>query len=214
MRAYFHPSKDRNRVFLSPFSQDAVLNKLAQDILKRGYMDQVHDSIYNLNSNCHLGVIEEIYRARVNGHCYVTVADVKAAFLNVRRDKAIKMFKRAGIPEFLYRIVGLTDDLTIVNSDKRHTGLPQGFGTSPILFGIFLREILKRMGRYRVLVFVDNIYCITRTKKKAKQFLLYLERNFKAYRLPLHRTGNKAPRIYSPCVEMSVMGFGLRGVKK
>lgn len=158
-------------------------------------------------------LIHTILKTRFEG-MYWGACDIKQAYLNVDNVKVIKELKRAGLPGYIANYMGL-EKLKITNSSVIHRGLPQGFNTSQYLYNLYINPIIKKMNRstrWKVYVYVDDIFWCAQTRKDARECRRLLRRaleryGYKGRKMSLSEKEQKKSFIAGSDEEFKALGF-------
>ena len=179
----------------------------------RNEVASLHPHIYCSPQRKTSRLIHTILKTRFDG-MYWGACDIKQAYLNVDNLKVIKELKRAGLPGYIAKYMGL-EKLKVTNSKIAHRGLPQGFNTSQYLYNLYINPIIKKMNRssrWQVYVYVDDIFWCARTRKNARECRRILRRSLERYgykgrQMSFSEKEQKMSFIASPHEEFKALGF-------
>lgn len=203
--------KHIERTVLVTSGKEKALQLLLTDFLKR--KSELHPNIFCSPGRSTGKLIYTIIQTRFEGMFWGS-CDIKQAFLNVDNHKVISELKKINFPEYTAGYMGLKD-LQIVNFDKPHRGLPQGFNTSQFLYNLYVNPIIKKMNRsrrWRVFIYVDDIFWCARSRKAARECRRNLRRlleryGYKQRKMVLSNKERKQTFIAAPTEEFRALGF-------
>lgn len=210
---HFYYGKDIDQTLITPaciLFQKRVKGEAAE--LQKIAGPYIHPAIHAYPAGKGLDrFLYQLWGARCR-HRFLARADITNSFPSTDIDRLSSIARKIGIkytPHVTY------DYRT--GERIRYTGLPFGFHTSPLLFAIFLSPLARRLSRkYKILIYADDIFAITNTKRQAEAFLLDLElalkKNCSEFRpLKLSQKPHKSPRVIRPWWDFSFGGVKWEG---
>lgn len=210
--------KDIGRNVLITSGKEKAMQLLLSGFLRKK-SKVLHPNIFCSPGKSTSRLIYVILETRLQG-MFWGACDIKEAFLSVDNHKVIHELKKIGFPEYTADYMGLKK-LDIVNFDKPHRGLPQGFNTSQFLYNLYINPIIKKMNRsrrWRVFIYVDDIFWCARSRKDARECRRTLRRLLERYgykhrKMILSNKERKQTFIASPLEEFRALGFTFEPVR-
>jgi hypothetical protein len=128
---------------------------------------------------CKAEVLRQMIQIRDRGHArkpsdrpHVIFIDFKSAYDSVTRQKLGEMLLRKRILshqklrilEFIHHNLRVSLGTNEVTTSR---GVPQGLTTSPLLFNIYVEDILERMDRENIFtaMYADDLVCVTTNRQ-------------------------------------------------
>lgn len=210
--------KDIGRNVLVTSGKEKAAQLLLSELLRRK-SEVLHPNIFCAPGKATSKLIHTILETRFQGMFWGS-CDIKEAYLSVDNRKVSKELKKIGFSEYTANYLGLRR-LDIVNFDRPHRGLPQGFNTSQFLYNLYINPIIKRMNRslrWRVFVYVDDIFWCARSRKDARECRRVLKRlleryGYKQRKMALSNKEHKQSIVASPLEEFRALGFTFQPVR-
>lgn len=197
---------------LVPNTRDKARLKILRTVLREANLN-LHPNVYCVPKSKRSHLIYKIIKKRSDGW-YWGKADIQNAFNSVDSTKALRELRRHKLPTSISPILGL-NKLNIVNATKPHTGIPQGFSTSPYLFNLYMHPIIRKMNRnshWQLYIYVDDILFCARTRKQGRECRRVLKRTLERYgykgrQLKLSTKVHKLSKLSGPNEEFAALGY-------
>lgn len=123
-------------------------------------------------------LIYKLLDARINNKLDIIKFDLKSAFLTVNWQKTSKLLRKAGLEQDYFDEIGLSHrKIGICNSKKVHSGLPRGYNSSPIIYGLYISHFLKLINQYyETYLYVDDGYVLVPRRTKTEEVVRKLKK--------------------------------------
>lgn len=204
-----------NRIVIAPSSQFKSDQRVLLDATSKQI--KIHPSIYSISGRSHIEVLWLSIQKKSSGY-YMACADIKKAFPSTHLEQMKKILRSDGISAIYDDILGLnTNAIRITNSKKTYRGLAQGLPASSMLHARYISKALSRFTEFKpygsIAVWCDDIYIFGKTRKAVvkslKEFSWQLKKLDNISKI--HKTNQKAPKIFCPDEVWPVLGFKIGG---
>jgi hypothetical protein len=204
-----------NRIVIAPSSQFKSDQRVLLDATSKQI--KIHPSIYSISGRSHIEVLWLSIQKKSSGY-YMASADIKKAFPNTHIDQMKRILRSDGISAIYDDILGLnTNAIRMINSIKTYRGLAQGLPASSMLQARYLSKALSRFTKFRpydsIAVWVDDVIFFSKTRtavvKSIEDFSWQLKKLDNISKI--HKTNQKAPKIFGPDAVWPVLGFEIGG---
>lgn len=186
--------------------EDKIIQKMMHKILESIYEPLFHENSYGFRPgrSCHKAI--EVLHAYLSTHEVETVIDVDISnyFGTIPHDELIKIISKKITDPRLIRYLmrmfkaGVLADGEMIVSDE---GVPQGSVCSPILSGIFAREVITEWfektvkphcrGEVKLIMYADDIVICCQHNKDAERIKVALGKRLAKYGMKMNEDKTK-----------------------
>lgn len=214
----FFPLRKDNKNF-RPIALTEVFRKLFERVLLFRMDVRVSDQQAGFvkgRNTVDQAVLFDNYLKRSNGELKVVALDISKAYDSVDRRILYRKLIKKGLNSQLVRIiVGLSEGVKchvesggFSSSERVLTrGLPQGSVISPVLFNLFIDDIVLRLHpaeRYKMLLYADDILLFCYSKQSLQKYLNKVE----AHSLENNYRFNPKKCLYMSSQSLDIMLYG------